>query len=146
MLLWESSINMAYFEPELKLFIVSEITLNDKRWLAILVRLAELDGNQMVPMQCSVPCMRAAVWWARRQPPDAGALLTCSLRCMRVAVCAVSALLSALFARCCLRCMRASVCAVCALRSGGRTGNRLTRVHCWCAVCAVCALQLAIDG
>ncbi|CAG9093411.1 unnamed protein product [Plutella xylostella] len=53
----------------------------------------------------------------------------CCLRCMRAAVCAVCALLFALYARCCLRCMRAAVCAVCALRSGGRAGNRLTRVH-----------------
>ncbi|CAG9111776.1 unnamed protein product [Plutella xylostella] len=122
---------MAYFEPELKLFIVSEITLNDKRWLAILVRLAELDGNQMVPMQCRrAVCPVCALQSGGR----AGNRLT-RVHCW-CAVCAVCALLSALYARCGLRCMRAAVCAVCALRSGGRAGNRLTRVHSKHAVCA----------
>ncbi|KAG7299079.1 hypothetical protein JYU34_017575, partial [Plutella xylostella] len=78
------------------------ITLNDKRWLAILVRLAELDGNQMVPMQCRrAVCAVCALLFAL--------YARCCLRCMRAAVCAVCALLFALYARCCLRCMRAAV-------------------------------------
>ncbi|CAG9106455.1 unnamed protein product [Plutella xylostella] len=121
---------MAYFEPELKLFIVSEITLNGKRWLAILVRLAELDGNQMVPMKCR---RAACAVCALQSGGRAGNRLT-RVPCW-CAVCAVCALLFALNARCCLRCMRAAVCAECAL---------LSALCMRAAVCAVCALLSAL--